>query len=191
MRLATKIILLAALALAFLAAVARFISGLLAEPKAFPGYTLVAPLLSTRTHLVDMQGRAVRTWESQYTAGQARVPDRKWPPAAGRPASRGGATLCRPPGRRPGSGIHVGRRARLGLQIPQRETDSPPRPCQAAQRQRALDRVGGQDGSRNDCRRTEPGIRRRPLARSTRRSRSSPRERQPARSYGSGTSGTI
>ncbi|MGO9464068.1 MAG: aryl-sulfate sulfotransferase [Isosphaeraceae bacterium] len=71
MRLATKIILLAALGLAFLTAVARFISGLLAEPKAFPGYTLVAPVLSTRTHLVDMQGRAVRTWESKYAAGQA------------------------------------------------------------------------------------------------------------------------
>ena len=40
------------------------------SPKAFQGYTLIFPLQSTRTYLVDMQGRIVRTWESRYAAGQ-------------------------------------------------------------------------------------------------------------------------
>ncbi len=40
------------------------------DPRAFQGYTLVAPLQSTKTYLIDMQGRVVRTWESRYTAGQ-------------------------------------------------------------------------------------------------------------------------
>lgn len=40
------------------------------EPEAFGGYTLIAPLLSTRTYLVDMQGRVVHHWESRYTAGE-------------------------------------------------------------------------------------------------------------------------
>jgi Arylsulfotransferase (ASST) len=33
------------------------------EPGAFQGYTLISPLLSTTTYLLDMQGRIVRTWE--------------------------------------------------------------------------------------------------------------------------------
>jgi len=40
------------------------------KPKAFQGYTLVFPLLSTKTFLIDMQGKVVRTWQSKYTAGQ-------------------------------------------------------------------------------------------------------------------------
>ncbi len=40
------------------------------EASALQGYTLVAPLQSTKTYLIDMQGRVVRTWESRYTAGQ-------------------------------------------------------------------------------------------------------------------------
>jgi hypothetical protein len=45
-------------------------SGLLANSaKAFQGYTLISPLRSNKTHLIDMQGREVRTWESKYTAG--------------------------------------------------------------------------------------------------------------------------
>jgi hypothetical protein len=40
------------------------------EPGAFQGYTLVFPLQSKKTYLVDMQGRVVRTWESNYTPGQ-------------------------------------------------------------------------------------------------------------------------
>src|SRR5260221_10680714 len=34
------------------------------EPKAFQGYTVFAPLSSTTTYLIDMQGKVVRTWES-------------------------------------------------------------------------------------------------------------------------------
>jgi hypothetical protein len=34
------------------------------DPRAFPGYNLMAPLTSSRTYLFDMQGRVVRTWES-------------------------------------------------------------------------------------------------------------------------------
>jgi hypothetical protein len=40
------------------------------DPKAYQGYTLVAPLNSTKSYLIDMQGRVVRAWESKYTAGQ-------------------------------------------------------------------------------------------------------------------------
>jgi hypothetical protein len=40
------------------------------DPSASQGYTLVVPLQSTKTYLVDMQGRVVRKWESRYTAGQ-------------------------------------------------------------------------------------------------------------------------
>jgi hypothetical protein len=40
------------------------------QPAAFVGYTLIAPLRSTKTYLVDMEGRVVREWTSQYGAGQ-------------------------------------------------------------------------------------------------------------------------
>ena len=40
------------------------------DPRAFQGYTLVAPLNGKKTYLIDMQGRVVRAWESKYTAGQ-------------------------------------------------------------------------------------------------------------------------
>ena len=43
---------------------------LLNRPKAFPGYILVAPVLSTKTHLMDMQGRDVHTWQSTSAAGE-------------------------------------------------------------------------------------------------------------------------
>src|SRR3954447_9220762 len=70
MRQATKVILSITLVLALLAALTRFALSLLDEPTAFPGYTVVAPMSSTRTYLIDMKGRAVKTWESAYTAGQ-------------------------------------------------------------------------------------------------------------------------
>jgi hypothetical protein len=70
MRLAPKLIISIGLALLLLFAVTRFVLTLLDQPKPFPGYTLVAPLLSTDTYLVDMQGRFVRRWVSTYTAGQ-------------------------------------------------------------------------------------------------------------------------
>jgi hypothetical protein len=40
------------------------------DPKAYQGYTLVFPLTSRNTWLLDMQGRVVNKWESRYTAGQ-------------------------------------------------------------------------------------------------------------------------
>ncbi len=40
------------------------------DPGAFQGYTLVAPLNSTKTWLIDMDGQVVHTWASKYTAGQ-------------------------------------------------------------------------------------------------------------------------
>ncbi|MCR4413077.1 MAG: aryl-sulfate sulfotransferase, partial [Thermoguttaceae bacterium] len=39
--------------------------------KAFEGYTLFAPSTSTTTYLIDNQGRAVHTWQSNYTPGQS------------------------------------------------------------------------------------------------------------------------
>jgi hypothetical protein len=39
-------------------------------PKAFQGYTLIAPLNGKKTYLIDMLGRVVRVWESKYTARQ-------------------------------------------------------------------------------------------------------------------------
>jgi hypothetical protein len=39
---------------------------LLNDPKAFQGYTLLAPLDSTSTYLLDMQGKVVQTWVSDY-----------------------------------------------------------------------------------------------------------------------------
>src|SRR5579884_2036171 len=37
------------------------------KPEAFQGYTLFAPVKSTKTFLIDMQGRVVRTWVSDST----------------------------------------------------------------------------------------------------------------------------
>lgn len=69
-RLAVKVVLSVGLVLVLLFGLMRFTLVRLAEPKAFPGFTLVAPVLSTKTHLIDMQGTVVRTWESDYIAGQ-------------------------------------------------------------------------------------------------------------------------
>ena len=41
------------------------------EPGASPGYTLIAPMNSRKTYLIDLEGRVVRTWESRYQAGQS------------------------------------------------------------------------------------------------------------------------
>ncbi len=40
------------------------------DPKAFQGYTLIAPLNGKKSYLIDMRGRVVRAWESNYSAGQ-------------------------------------------------------------------------------------------------------------------------
>ena len=37
------------------------------EPAAFQGYTLLAPMNSTSTYLIDMEGRIVNEWKSDYT----------------------------------------------------------------------------------------------------------------------------
>ncbi len=37
------------------------------QPGAFEGYTFFAPRSATKTFLVDIQGRLVQTWESEYT----------------------------------------------------------------------------------------------------------------------------
>src|SRR5262249_31322672 len=34
------------------------------DPSAFQGYTLLSPMTSARTYLIDMDGKVVRTWES-------------------------------------------------------------------------------------------------------------------------------
>jgi hypothetical protein len=39
------------------------------EASAYPGYTLLAPTNSTQTYLIDMQGRIVHTWKSDYSPG--------------------------------------------------------------------------------------------------------------------------
>jgi len=69
-RLAAKVTVWTVLTLALLTALTRSLLPLLNQPKAFQGYTLIAPLRETRTYLTDMQGRVVRTWESDYAAGQ-------------------------------------------------------------------------------------------------------------------------
>jgi hypothetical protein len=45
------------------------------DSKAFPGYTLLAPLLSSQTYLIDNKGRLIHTWRSDYRgAGVATLP---------------------------------------------------------------------------------------------------------------------
>jgi len=41
------------------------------EPGAFAGYTLIAPMRTTTTYLIDMQGRVVRSWDSEYSPGHS------------------------------------------------------------------------------------------------------------------------
>lgn len=40
------------------------------DPRACQGYTLLAPIFSTNSYLLDMSGRVVKTWKSDYEPGQ-------------------------------------------------------------------------------------------------------------------------
>jgi hypothetical protein len=44
---------------------------MLKSTGAYPGFTLFAPIQSTTTYLIDMQGDVVHTWESDYRPGQS------------------------------------------------------------------------------------------------------------------------
>lgn len=41
------------------------------DPKAFRGYTLLNPMNKKTVYLIDMEGRVVKTWESQHNSMQA------------------------------------------------------------------------------------------------------------------------
>lgn len=41
------------------------------DPKAYQGYTLLAPKQNMFTYLIDNEGRVVNTWTSQYPPGQS------------------------------------------------------------------------------------------------------------------------
>jgi Arylsulfotransferase (ASST) len=69
-RLAARIVLWTGLALCLLTGLALVVSTRRSESPAFTGYTLIAPLHSRWTYLIDMQGRVVRAWESRYEAGE-------------------------------------------------------------------------------------------------------------------------
>ena len=87
------------LTLVLVLALTPFLATRLRRSKVFPGYTLVAPLFSTKTDLIDMEGRLVRRWQSDYTAGQtAYLLENGHLLRAGQLRSRW-----------PGSGVHLGR----------------------------------------------------------------------------------
>lgn len=41
------------------------------DPRAYPGYSLLAPMNSTETYLMDMDSRVVKTWKSDCTPGMS------------------------------------------------------------------------------------------------------------------------
>ena len=41
------------------------------DARAYDGYTLFAPILSKTTYLIDLEGRLVHTWSSDYVPGQS------------------------------------------------------------------------------------------------------------------------
>lgn len=62
----------------------------IASGEACPGYTLFAPLQSTTTYLVDMQGNLVHSWPSRFQPGQSvhLLPDGKLLRCARQPNNR-------------------------------------------------------------------------------------------------------
>ena len=73
---------------------------LLNDSRAFQGYTLIAPMFSKTTYLIDMLGKVVRTWESDYTAGVAYLLENGH-------LLRTGAHQPAPSGFGPGAGGHL------------------------------------------------------------------------------------
>lgn len=41
------------------------------DARAYQGYTLIAPMTSTSTYLIDMEARVVKAWHSKYFAGES------------------------------------------------------------------------------------------------------------------------
>lgn len=63
--------LLLVLALAPVTSLAQESGVVLNTDKTSPGYTLIAPLGSTTSYLIDLSGNVVHQWESQYRPGQS------------------------------------------------------------------------------------------------------------------------
>ncbi len=89
---------------------------LLNDSRAFQGYTLIAPMFSKTTYLIDMDGKGCADLGERLHPGRERIPPREWAPAAPRCTATGTLRL-RPGRRRPGSGIRLGGPAPLGLQV--------------------------------------------------------------------------
>ena len=63
--------LLLILSLASVTSLAQESGVVLNTDKASPGYTLIAPLGSTTSYLIDLSGNVAHQWESQYRPGQS------------------------------------------------------------------------------------------------------------------------
>ena len=72
------------------------------DPRAFRGYTLLNPMNKKTTYLIDMEGRVVKTWESEHNSMHGRVSPGKRPSLPRRRARRRRASLRRRPAVRPG-----------------------------------------------------------------------------------------
>ena len=128
------------------------------EPGAFRGYTLLNPMNKKTTYLIDMEGRVVKAWESEHNSMHAALSPGERPSLPHRGARGRGAGLRRRAGLgRADPGVRLGRQARLGLPVPQRQAIPPPRRREDAQRQRAHGRLGQEDRRRGDRRRAEEG----------------------------------
>ena len=109
------------------------------------------------------KGGSCETWESDCKPGHcAYLLENGHLLRAGLDRQRHAASSARAGRRRADPGVHLGRRAGLGLQVLQREAASAPRHDAAAQRQRAADRLGPQDRRGGDRRRPPAGDDRRP-----------------------------
>ncbi len=90
---------------------------LINDSKAFRGYTLIAPITSTTTTLLDMEARVVRTWKSNYPPALGGHSSGKRQPVAC-VCARWSRTSISSLGRRSASaGVHLGRRVGLGFPV--------------------------------------------------------------------------